>query len=157
MNSAFLLGETRHTDPLSSQVFRIRRSSKRRRALRESKVGHARPLASQDSAAKRRLRVGKPWTANGFLDRIGAQRRKTASGSPKGEQSESINRINKIELSDSCQGKGRVQAISNPLSAIPIIRLIDSLRSPFGLPTAVFLRYAPILLILSKPSSNASW
>ena len=28
-----------------------------------------------------------------FLDRIGAQRRKTASGSPKGEQSESIDRI----------------------------------------------------------------
>jgi hypothetical protein len=59
MNSAFLLDETRHTDPLSEQIFRIRRSSKRRRALRESKAGHARPLASQDSAAKRRLRIGK--------------------------------------------------------------------------------------------------
>ena len=55
----FLLDETRHTDPLSEQIVRIRRSSKRRRALRESKVGHARPLASQDSAAKRRLRIGK--------------------------------------------------------------------------------------------------
>ena len=32
------------------------------------------------------------------------------------------------------------------------ILLIDSLRSPFGLPAAVFLRSAPIL---SKPSSNA--
>ena len=40
-----------------------------------------------------------------FLDRIGAQRRKTASGSPKGEQSESIDKINKIELSLSAQGK----------------------------------------------------
>ena len=30
------------------------------------------------------------------LDRIGAQRRKTASGSPKGERSESINRIIRI-------------------------------------------------------------
>ena len=39
-----------------------------------------------------------------FLDRIGAQRRKTASGSPKGEQSESIDKINKIELSLSAQG-----------------------------------------------------
>ena len=32
----------------------------------------------------------------GNLDRIGAERRKTASGSPKGERSESINRIYKI-------------------------------------------------------------
>jgi hypothetical protein len=39
-----------------------------------------------------------------FLDRIGAQRRKTASGSPKGERSESIDKINKIELSLSAQG-----------------------------------------------------
>ena len=41
----------------------------------------------------------------GLLDRIGAQRRKTASGSPKGEQSESINKINKMQLSLSAQGK----------------------------------------------------
>jgi hypothetical protein len=39
-----------------------------------------------------------------FLDRVGAQRRKTASGSPKGEQGEAIDRINKIELSLSAQG-----------------------------------------------------
>jgi hypothetical protein len=39
-----------------------------------------------------------------FLDRIGAQRRKTAPGSPKGEQGESIDKINKIELSLSAQG-----------------------------------------------------
>jgi len=31
-----------------------------------------------------------------YLDRIEAQRRKTAAGSPKGERSESINKINKI-------------------------------------------------------------
>jgi len=53
-----------------------------------------------------------------FLDRIGAQRRKTASGSPKGEQGESIDKINKIELSLSAQGKqefGSYQMLSNLL------------------------------------------
>ena len=40
-------------------------------------------VSSQASAAKRRLRVGKRWTTNGFLDRM--------------------NKINKIQLSDSHQ------------------------------------------------------
>jgi|LakMenEpi03Aug12_release.lakeMendotaPanAssembly.Ray.scaffolds.fasta_scaffold1084793_1 hypothetical protein len=50
-----------------------------------------------------------------FLDRIGAQRRKAAVGSPKGERSESIN---EIELSHSAQGKEEFrsdQMLSNPL------------------------------------------
>ena len=44
-------------------------------------------VSSQASAAKRRLRVGKPSTANGSLDRI--------------------NKINGIQLSDSRQGEGK--------------------------------------------------
>ena len=68
------------------------------------------PILSREAASK-------GWHNHGqqkdFLDRIGAQRRKTASGSPKGERSESIDKINKIQLSDSHQGRGGVQARSN--------------------------------------------
>ena len=65
------------------------------------------------SAAASQGRLAKSWTANGFLDRIGAQRRKTASGSPKGEQSESINKINKIEPGHSAQGKEEFRSDQN--------------------------------------------
>jgi hypothetical protein len=50
------------------------------------------------------MRIDRHGVCEGFFDRIGAQRRKTASGSPKGEQSESINKINKMQLSLSSQG-----------------------------------------------------
>ncbi len=49
--------------------------------------------------------IDRHGVCEGFLDKIGAQRRKTASGSPKGEQGESIDKINKFELSLSAQGK----------------------------------------------------
>jgi len=42
-----------------SSVLRGYFRSKHGSALRKPKVGHARPLASQVSAAKRRLRIGK--------------------------------------------------------------------------------------------------
>ena len=39
--------------------------------------------------------IGGRWICS-RLDRIGAKRRKTAAGSPKGERRESIDRINRI-------------------------------------------------------------
>ena len=69
-----------------------------------------------------------------FLDRVGAQRRKTASGSPKGEQGESIDRINKIELSLSARGKEEFrpyQMLSNLFLSILKI-LFSCLKNPLS-------------------------
>jgi len=68
------------------------------------------PILSREAASQGWRNHGQQKDFLDRINRIAAQRRKTSLGSPKGERSESIN---KIQLSDSCQGRGRVQARSN--------------------------------------------
>ena len=44
----------------------------------------------------------------GVLDRIGAKRRKTAAGSPKGDRTESINKMNRIALKEYVAKSGNI-------------------------------------------------
>ena len=65
------------------------------------------------------------------LDRIGAERRKTAAGSPKGERSESINRINRITgVGGKAFGLNSSLPWDERLNSILLILLILS-KNPF--------------------------
>jgi hypothetical protein len=56
----------------------------------------------------RQSQLDRSLSRRRILDRIGAKRRKTAAGSPKGDRSESINKMNRIALKEHVAKSGDI-------------------------------------------------